>query len=389
MGWFCQQCQHSKTTTFHHLVCPIQVEALHREGVLVLSTEELHAAMGAAMQDDSKVLVLVAARRQAGYVGLSQAKARRMLHEGVVRGKPISERQRRFFGWVAGGGANHVGAPMQTSSSKGAIVFDEESLVLANSHFRQVFSTTVQQQIVFMAISEEDGEIPEEVHSDTTQTLRVFSGTGMLYANDIVHPLQRGSVVVVSPGTRHRIVQTGELPLRLSSTYCPPEHAEDLVQPTRISSQTAGLRRIVVERVIDGDTVVSKQGKHYRLYGIDAPERKQAYGDQATAALEKMALSTEVFLQKHGKDKYNRQLATLYSVAQPNQEWQNINYVMVALGRAWAYLFVREARGEPLVPALQKYEQAQRVAQKNRLGLWKAEVVERPQDFRRKNKRKL
>ena len=33
----------------------------------------------------------------------SKAKAKKMLEEGVVHGKKITPRQRRYFGWVSGG----------------------------------------------------------------------------------------------------------------------------------------------------------------------------------------------------------------------------------------------------------------------------------------------
>jgi hypothetical protein len=35
--------------------------------------------------------------------GLSKSKAKIMLHEGMAHGKPITEQQRKYFGWVAGG----------------------------------------------------------------------------------------------------------------------------------------------------------------------------------------------------------------------------------------------------------------------------------------------
>lgn len=35
--------------------------------------------------------------------GLTKSKARTMLHEGMANGKPITEQQRKYFGWVAGG----------------------------------------------------------------------------------------------------------------------------------------------------------------------------------------------------------------------------------------------------------------------------------------------
>jgi len=35
---------------------------------------------------------------------LGPAKAKTMLREGTARGKPLSSRQKRFFGFIAGGG---------------------------------------------------------------------------------------------------------------------------------------------------------------------------------------------------------------------------------------------------------------------------------------------
>ncbi len=34
---------------------------------------------------------------------LTSSKAKKMLTEGTARGNPLTSRQKRFFGWVAGG----------------------------------------------------------------------------------------------------------------------------------------------------------------------------------------------------------------------------------------------------------------------------------------------
>ena len=39
-----------------------------------------------------------------------------------------------------------------------------------------------------------------------------------------------------------------------------------------------------VTRIVDGDTVYTKDGTKIRLHGIDTPERDQPYGKQATRA---------------------------------------------------------------------------------------------------------
>jgi hypothetical protein len=35
---------------------------------------------------------------------ISAAKAREILHDGTVHGHPLTDKQRRFFGFIAGGG---------------------------------------------------------------------------------------------------------------------------------------------------------------------------------------------------------------------------------------------------------------------------------------------
>ncbi len=35
---------------------------------------------------------------------LTSSKAKTMLRDGTIRGKPITEKQREFFGFIAGGG---------------------------------------------------------------------------------------------------------------------------------------------------------------------------------------------------------------------------------------------------------------------------------------------
>ncbi|ECL3871804.1 thermonuclease, partial [Campylobacter upsaliensis] len=79
-----------------------------------------------------------------------------------------------------------------------------------------------------------------------------------------------------------------------------------------------------VSKVIDGDTIellakTSKTNPYYhiaklkiRLYGIDAPELKQAYGKEAKEFLSALVLKQEVSLIIENKDKYDRFVGTLF-----------------------------------------------------------------------------
>ena len=60
-----------------------------------------------------------------------------------------------------------------------------------------------------------------------------------------------------------------------------------------------------VDRVVDGDTVYTKDGTKIRLHGIDTPERDQPYGQQATRALDGL-IKTKFYVLEKDTDRYGR-----------------------------------------------------------------------------------
>ena len=135
-----------------------------------------------------------------------------------------------------------------------------------------------------------------------------------------------------------------------------------------------------VSKVIDGDTIellakTSKENPYnhiaklkIRLYGIDAPELKQAYGKEAKEFLSALVLKQEVSLIIENKDKYDRFVGTLFL------KGQDINKEMVKNGYAHAYESFSK-----------KYLAEQADAKMFKLGLWQDERVMSPSEFRRKN----
>ena len=65
-----------------------------------------------------------------------------------------------------------------------------------------------------------------------------------------------------------------------------------------------------VDRVVDGDTVYTKDGTKIRLHGIDTPERDQPYGKQATRALDGL-IETKVYVLEKDTDRYGRLVGVL------------------------------------------------------------------------------
>ena len=117
-------------------------------------------------------------------------------------------------------------------------------------------------------------------------------------------------------------------------------------------------------RIIDGDTI-HYEGQRIRLKGIDAPERRQPYGTEATRALAKQLRRGKVTCRLEGKDKYNRHLGTCYV------QGRNVNEWMVRNGYAWSY-WTSQYRGQ------------EELAQRQRKGVHRSRSALRPQQWRRK-----
>jgi len=98
-------------------------------------------------------------------------------------------------------------------------------------------------------------------------------------------------------------------------------------------------------RVIDGDTIVVKQGGVYiiRLAGIDCPEKGQpGFLEAKNFIKSKKVVYTEKPLAETRRGRYNRVISFLRS--NPWRNAREINRDMVALGFCWSYgkTFTRE-----------------------------------------------
>lgn len=129
-----------------------------------------------------------------------------------------------------------------------------------------------------------------------------------------------------------------------------------------------------VVKVSDGDTIMILQGKQQikvRLYGIDAPEKKQPYGEKSRKFLANLIAGQIVEVKEKGKDKYKRVLGIVY------HNEQDINAQMVSNGYAWA--FEKYSK---------RYMSQQSRAKFLKLGLWQQSDPVAPWDFRKIKKSK-
>jgi len=113
-------------------------------------------------------------------------------------------------------------------SYRGNIIKDTKE----NENFRRVVFTGPKSQLVVMSVPP-GGEVGEETHKYTEQTLFFLSGTGEAVLDDKVSPIGPGDVVVVTAGTKHNFRNTGTEDLKIYTTYAPPNHIDGRVHRTK------------------------------------------------------------------------------------------------------------------------------------------------------------
>ena len=127
-----------------------------------------------------------------------------------------------------------------------------------------------------------------------------------------------------------------------------------------------------VIKISDGDTITALSGKEQtkvRLYGIDAPEKKQDYGQRSKQFLASLIAGQVVEVEPKGKDRYKRTLGIIY------YKGQDINAQMVLNGYAWAYVKYSKI-----------YVDQEKTARKNKLGLWQSSNPTPPWEWRKGSK---
>ncbi|APJ04485.1 thermonuclease family protein [Silvanigrella aquatica] len=136
----------------------------------------------------------------------------------------------------------------------------------------------------------------------------------------------------------------------------------------------------------DGDTCKLRSTDNLilkiRLIGIDAPEvsnRKnkdnQQYGKESTDYLNNLIKNKTVQLKNYASDAYGRNLSEIFL----NKE--NINLKMIENGMAEVYKGKKEKEFN-----IDFYIEAEKKAQKNKLGIWSLKNYQSPKDYRNSHK---
>lgn len=133
--------------------------------------------------------------------------------------------------------------------------------------------------------------------------------------------------------------------------------------------------------VADGDTVTvlddSNTQHKVRLAGIDAPEKKQPYGQVSKQHLASLVFAKTVTIETAKMDRYKREIARVIV----NGQDANLNQLQVGL--AWHY---KQYANEQPAADRQSYAAAEVSAQQGRKGLWQDANPVPPWDFRHQKK---
>lgn len=134
--------------------------------------------------------------------------------------------------------------------------------------------------------------------------------------------------------------------------------------------------------VSDGDTVTVLDASNtqfkIRLMGIDAPEKKQAFGSKSKEALSRLVFNKLVTVEYYKKDRYGRTIGKIIVGD------IDANLEQVKAGFAWHY---KKYQKEQTLEDRSLYAQAEDQAMAERRGLWRDAEPVPPWDWRRQKKK--
>ena len=133
--------------------------------------------------------------------------------------------------------------------------------------------------------------------------------------------------------------------------------------------------------ISDGDTVTvlddSNTQTKIRLMGIDAPEKKQPFGNKSKESLSVLIFNKQVVVEFNKKDRYGRTIGKI------TVDGIDANLQQIRAGLAWHY---KQYEKEQSVEDRALYAQAEEQARGERRGLWLDAEPIPPWSWRRQQK---
>ena len=136
-----------------------------------------------------------------------------------------------------------------------------------------------------------------------------------------------------------------------------------------------------VALVVNGDTFVAHSGNNddmqVRLYGIDAPELRQSYGEEAKAHLAQLLGTQAISLELLDVNRYGQHMALAYL-----EDGSLVQEKLLEEGYAWVY------PQYCMIPVCRYWAKVEIEARDSRLGLWQEPAPRQPWRWREQNVRK-
>lgn len=154
-----------------------------------------------------------------------------------------------------------------------------------------------------------------------------------------------------------------------------------LVSFLLVTFSNIALAEVITGRVVgvaDGDTITVLDLNHtqhkIRLAGIDAPEKKQAFGNVSKRSLSDLVYGKQVQVDWQKQDRYGR------TVGKVLIDGIDVNLEQINRGMAWFY---RKYQNELILDDRLAYLHAEEYAQAKKMGLWADLEPTAPWDFRK------
>jgi len=124
------------------------------------------------------------------------------------------------------------------------------------------------------------------------------------------------------------------------------------------------IQKLTVVEVSDGDTLKLSDRKTFRLYGVNAPEVKEPFFEEAKTFTENLVLGKEISFEQEENykvDKFGRTLGYVFV------KGINLNIELVRNGLARIVLYEKRAK----IKYQDELLSAEKEAREKRLGVWK------------------
>lgn len=152
-----------------------------------------------------------------------------------------------------------------------------------------------------------------------------------------------------------------------------------LPKGVQISEYGTLLAQGKVVHVADADTITilgsDEQRYKIRLQGIDAPEKKQNYGELCKNKLTDRLLNQRVNVEVYKKDRYGRVVAKVMLGD------EDMALALIKQGCGWHYKAYADEQSRS---DQRSYAAAEKQARRQQLGLWRAARPQAPWDYRRR-----